>query len=119
MTDAARLVKALRAGRTWQRVADLCNDGTGILHSAGYYQQVATGRIQEPSAETLAGIVRAPALAERLLKCDFSRVARFGLVVEHSRGLATNQWRKSRGLKWDQWFQEADELMREKYEEEA
>jgi len=62
MTDAARLVAALRAGRTWQQVADLCNDGTGILHSAGYYQQVATGRIQEPNAATREAITQAASI---------------------------------------------------------
>ena len=76
MTDAAALVKALRDGRTWQRVADLCNDGTGMHHSAGYYQQVATGRIQEPNDATRQAITQAA--SNRLL-----RAGTYGFAHQH------------------------------------
>ena len=73
MTDYAALVMALydELGR-WQAVADACNNGT--RHSAGYYQQIAKGRIRKPAAATAAGIEQATECPESLLKCDFSRV---------------------------------------------
>ena len=45
MTDAAALVKALRAGRTWQRVADLCAEH-GPVHPRSYWRRVALGRFR-------------------------------------------------------------------------
>ena len=71
--DYAALVAALYAhlGR-WQAVADACN-GDNLSHSAGYYYQVASGRIQMPSIEACAGIERAPAFHQTLLKRDFSK----------------------------------------------
>ena len=116
MSSPAEAVQALyRALGSWQAVADLCQHGRKRRHSAGYYQQVATGRIRNPSKATLAGIARAPALAERLLKRDFSRSARFGLTVEHSIGVEANLWRIAKSLTWDKWAKMADELMRERY----
>ena len=115
MTDDAALVTALRAGRTWQRVADLCQYRRKRRHSAGYYQQIATGRIRNPSAETLAGIVRAPALAERLLKSHFSREARWGLCCRRSLGLELSKMKKRHNWTWDQLLEKALDLMRERY----
>jgi len=44
VTDYAALVTALYTKlEGWQAVADACN-GADLAHSAGYYQQVATGR---------------------------------------------------------------------------
>ena len=112
MPSPAEAVQALRdEGRTWQAVADLCQHGRKRRHSAGYYQQVATGRIANPSKATLAGIARAPALAERLLKRDFSRSARFGLTVEHSIGEKLRSVKIARGWTWDRTLLEAADLM--------
>ena len=51
MTDYAAMVTALyrKLGR-WRLVAEACNDGAA--HSAGYYQQIARGRIKTPDART-------------------------------------------------------------------
>ena len=112
MTSPAELVAALyRALGTWQEVADLCQYGRKRRHSAGYYQQVATGKIANPSKATLAGIARAPALAERLLKRDFSRSARFGLTVERSIGERLRESKDARGWTWDETLRNAAELM--------
>ena len=83
-------VQALYAElHTWQAVADACN-GDNLSHSAGYYHQVATGRIQTPSAETCAGIERAPAFHQTLLKRDFSKDMRKKVHVwndDHAAGV--------------------------------
>ena len=52
-------------------------------------------------------------------RCVLVTLALRGHASGNWRGLATNQWRKDQGLTWDEWFQEADDLMREKYAEEA
>jgi len=77
-SGAAGLGEAVRALYaelgTWQAVADCCNRQT-LRHSAGYYQQIATGRIKEPSEPARLGIEAAPETLERLLKRDFSKLS--------------------------------------------
>ena len=115
MPAPAEAVLALyRALGTWQRVADVCQYGRKRRHSAGYYQQVATGRIVNPSKATLAGIARAPESAERLLKRDFSKDTRKTTHVFFDDFVAGNRERIRLGLTWP----EMVHLWREKYEEE-
>ena len=112
MTDYAALVRVLKARLgTWQAVADACNDGT-LRHSAGYYQQVAIGRIRKPEA---AEANKRTAVAETPLKCPRTRDARYSLTVRRSRGLAVNRWRIGHELEWDEWMEKAHELMQERY----
>jgi len=76
MTDCARQVRALyRELGTWRAVATTCN-GNELTHGPGYYYQIATGRIQEPSEDAIAGIELAPVWRERLLTCDVSKATR-------------------------------------------
>jgi hypothetical protein len=114
-TDYAALVTSLydKLG-TWQAVADACN-GKRLHHSRGYYQQVATGRIQKMQTETKAGIERALACPTLALTSNVSKVPRFGLVAEHSLGTAVNQWRNRHDLTWNEWLRKAHELMQERY----
>ena len=122
VSEYAGLVAALYAKlHTWQKVADACNNGRD--YKPAYYWRIARGKIKTPGARGRRGIRAAveselPSILTGL-NAPTEREARYGLAVRRSRGLATNQWRKERGLTWDQWFQEADELMREKYNEEA
>ena len=108
MSDYAALVTALyqRLG-TWQAVATAC----GGLHSPGYYQQVAVGRIQKPSEETCRGIESGPECAERLLKRDFSNNARLGLAVRRSIGLRLRCVKIARGWTWDETLERAAALL--------
>ena len=114
MTDAAALVMALRAGRTWQRVADLCNDGTGILHSAGYYQQVATGRIQSPNDATREAITQAASIFSSF-SASRTQDTRKTVHLYPEDWEAGNLERLRLGLTWP----EMVHLWREKYNEEA
>jgi hypothetical protein len=96
VTDYAVLVRALYdVLGTWQAVADACNNGT--QHSAGYFQQVARGRIRKPGAATAAGIERATECPESLLKCDFSRVSFKTRIGRHSTRLRLKNERNRRG----------------------
>lgn len=120
MTDYAALVTALYAelGR-WQAVADACN-GTALTHSAGYYYQVATGRIKKPSVETCVGIERAPVFHQALLKRDFSKDTRKKVHVWDSDHAAGSVERERTGITWPAvihlWRQSHD-LMRREYDE--
>ena len=84
---------------TWQAVADACN-GTNLTHSAGYYQQIATGRIQTPSADTRAGIAGAPTFQQSLLKCDFSKDRRKTVHLYDDDHAAGNLERLRTGATW-------------------
>jgi hypothetical protein len=110
--DYAALVSALydELG-TWQAVADACNNGT--QHSAGYFQQVARGRIRKPGAATAAGIERAVASAETLLKCPRTREARGGLTCRRSTWLKLRSAKNRRGATWDELLEEAVKLLEE------
>lgn len=103
MTDAAALVRALyqRLGR-WQRVADAVNAADGVEHSAGYYWQVASGRIERPSDATVASIKAATESPERLLKSNFSKKSRFGLTVDRNVGLRLRSVKIRNGWTWDE-----------------
>lgn len=50
----------------WRLVAKACNTKRA-KHSPGYYQQVASGRIKNPSPQTIVGIENAPAIAAAIL----------------------------------------------------
>lgn len=56
----------------WQLVATACNGGKRT-HGPGYYHQIASGRIQTPSAATRAGIESALEWHQSLLKSRFSK----------------------------------------------
>ena len=113
MTDAAELVAALYAKLgTWQAVADACN-GKALRHSAGYYQQVAVGRIAKPSKATRAGMVSATESQESLLKRAEMRVPRGGIVVQRSLWLRLQAVRLRESWTWDELLERALELLEE------
>lgn len=116
MTNIAALVRTLydRLGK-WQAVADACNDGNGVDHSAGYYQQVESGRIQKPSKATLSRIVQATESPETLLKCDFSKNTRYGFTARRKLGLRVTAWRNAHGLTFNEWMEAAQDLMEKHY----
>jgi hypothetical protein len=100
VTDFAALVSALyRRLGTWQRVAEACNDGR-LHHSRGYYQQIASGRIQQPSEAARAGITSASESHERLLTCDVSKDTRKTVHISDACFTAGNLERKRLGLTW-------------------
>jgi hypothetical protein len=110
--DPAALVTALKAKlRTWQAVADACNNGT--RHSAGYYQQVASGRIRKPRAATVAGIRRAVASAETLLKCPVRGFDCGGLTLRRDLWQRARDWKNARNLTWDEWAERAQAALEE------
>ena len=111
MTYAALVAELYARLGTWQAVADAC----GGLHSPGYYQQVARGRIQKPSEATLAGIVAATESPERLLKCDFSKDTRKTVHLSDDDHAAGNLERERLGLTWPEmvakWREDAAALL--------
>ena len=114
MTDYAELVRGLYdALGTWQAVADACNNGT--RHSAGYYQQIAKGRIRKPGVSAVEGIERAVASAETLLKRPWEREARYGFTILRCIGVRIASWRKAHGMTMNEWAEKAQELMEERY----
>ena len=116
-TGLGEQVQALYASlHTWQRVADACNGGK-LTHGPGYYYQIATGRIREPSEEVRLGIERAPAFHLSLLKCDFSTNTHGGLTIRRPLWLAIREWKIAHSMTWDQWHEKADWLMRREYDE--
>ena len=112
MTLADLVLSLYRALGTWQAVARVCN-GKALHHSAGYYQQVATGRIRKPSAATVAGIERAAACPVPLLKRDFSNAPRFGFTVTYALGERLRSAKIARGCTWDVLLGEAVQLLEE------
>ena len=120
MTDWTAAVKALydELGG-WKEVANACN-GADLTHSAGYYQQVATGRIKKPNAETRLGIENAPEYQESLLKSRFSKDTRKTVHPFDADHAAGNLERIERGLTWPQMIHEwrkSHALMRREYGE--
>lgn len=117
MPTPAEMVAALydRLGR-WQAVADACSDGGGVAHSAGYYQQVASGRIKNPAKATLERIVWATESPLTLLKRDFSRTPRYGFTARRKLGLRVTEWRNAHGLTFNEWMKAAQELMENHYD---
>jgi len=100
MTDYAVLVQALYdVLGGWQLVADACNGGK-LAHSAGYYQQIATGRIKTPSTETRAGIEGAPEFQQSLLKSRFSKDGRKTAHLHDEDHAAGNLERERTGATW-------------------
>jgi len=109
------LVMALYADLgTWRAVSVACN-GANLTHSAGYYQQVAIGRIKTPSAETRAGIAAAPMFQQSLLKSHFSKDRRKTVHLSDNDHEAGNLERRRIGVTWP----EMVHLWRLAYEEDA
>lgn len=114
MTDYAALVTALykSLGR-WQKIANECSNRGATYHSAGYYQQIATGRIKHPDSDTATAIERTVG--------DFSaisasrrRAARRGLVVCPSVFARLESAKIARGgVTWDALLERAATLLEE------
>ena len=115
MSDYGTLVTALYARLgTWQAVATACNDGE-LHHSRGYYQQVASGRIRKPSAETCAGIENAPESLERPLTSNVSKRQRgnVSFSIDTRRGIG--EIRNAQGLTWAELGDIVLEMLQERY----
>ena len=105
MSIAELVRKLYRVHGRWQAVADACNSN-GTEHSAGYYQQIATGRIKHPADAVCKGIERAITSAETLLKCRLRRVPRGGLTIRRDLWEKLRRRRVERGLTWDELLEE-------------
>jgi len=117
MTDYAALVAALREELvTWQSVADVCNGDT-LTHGPGYYHQIESGRIKNPSKQAKEGILLAVVSAKTLLKLPRLRAPRGGLVCRLSLRDELQKLRKRKTWTWDQLMGEALKLLLEKYPE--
>ena len=114
MTTLANAVTMLYSilGR-WQRVANECMARGASLHSAGYYQQIARGRIKQPDVATAEAI--------RRTECDFSafsatrtRVARKNVSVSLDVAARLEAAKSARGdVTWDALLDEAAGLLEE------
>jgi len=122
VNDYRAVVMALYAELgTWRAVASVCN-GANLTHSAGYYQQVAVGRIKTPSAETRAGIDAAPAFQQSLLKSHFSKDTRKTVHLSDNDHRAGNLERIRIDATWPEMvhlWRAAYELMRRENREES
>ena len=117
MIDYAALVAALREELgIWQAVADACN-GDALTHGAGYYHQIESGRIKNPSKQAKEGIRLAVASAKTLLKLPRLRAQRGGLVCRLSLRAELQKLRKRKCWTWDQTLDEALVLLLDKYPE--
>ena len=115
MTDYAAMVTALKARLgTWRRVAKTVN-GKRLRHSFGYYQQVATGRIEKPSEETAARIESALACPTLALTSNVSKDTRKTVHLSDDDFEAGNSERERLLLTWP----EMQHLWRLAYEREA
>ena len=113
--DYAAMVAALKDELfTWQGVADLCNGDT-LKHSPGYYHQIESGRIKNPSNAAKDGIRTAVVSAKTLLKLPRLRPPRGGLVCRLSLRDELQKLRKRKNWTWDQLLDEALKLLLEKY----
>jgi len=115
MTDAAALVEALyQHFHRWQDVADACN-GKRLDHSRGYYQQVASGRIRKPSAETCAQIERALESPERLLTSNVSKRPRGNVSFSIDTRQELREIKTARGWTWVELGDLVLEMLRDRY----
>ena len=89
-----------RLGR-WKWVSKACN-ARKLHHSRGYYQQIGSGRIKNPSAEVIAGIEYAPTYADTMMTAPKKRELRGTIVIVRSLWLELQEERLRKRWSWDE-----------------
>jgi len=121
MTDYAALVTALKQGRTWEQVADICADGR--RYDPMYYWKIAHGKIANPGAKARRGIVSASRryLSARITRLNAppERESRGGLTCRRSLWLRLRELKLSKNWTWDQLLEKAYDLMLREHGEES
>jgi hypothetical protein len=93
----------------WQRVANACSKHGAAYHSAGYYQQIATGRIKTPddaTSQSLACVFSAFSAPRRI-------ATRRGLAVSPCVFDRLESAKIARAVTWDALLERAATLLEE------